>query len=121
MLTTDVPSTEVFARTATVDGAGTGTIAAGMRRITVTSGNAAHIIKLPPPKAGDGLILTNGATAYKLRSSAPATIGIQGGVGAAVGSTIPANATVYMYCASKTSWVGFYHTPTAIAFVPVAA
>jgi len=94
-------------RTATADGTGTGLIAdAGMlQHVTVTAGADANaIITLPSPTPGSIVILHVGATGYELRSSAPATVAINGGTGAAAESAIGANTTVVAICASATSW-----------------
>ena len=76
--------------------------------MTVTSSDANHIIVLPPPVVGHILILHNGSTGYELRTSAPATIGINGGTGSSAESAIAANSTVVMICVSATSWKGFF-------------
>ncbi|MDV7395630.1 hypothetical protein RZS08_29850, partial [Arthrospira platensis SPKY1] len=49
--------------------------------VTVTSDNADKIVILPTPTPGTIVILRNGATGYELRSSAPATVAINGGTG----------------------------------------
>lgn len=93
------------ARTATADGTTTGTIAAGTRYVTVTSANADHIIALPAPVVGNVVQLKNGATGYELRTSAPATISINGGAEADAESAIAANTLVTCTCVSATAWV----------------
>lgn len=98
------------ARTASADGTGTGLIAdAGMVQfVTVTAGGDANsIIVLPTPTPGTIVILHVGATGYELRTSAPATVAINGGAEADAESAIAANTTVVMICASATSWKGF--------------
>lgn len=100
----------VTARTATTDGTGTGTIAAGggaLQAISVTSDNADKIIILPAPVVGMAIVLINGATGYELRSSAPATISINGGAGANAESAIAASTAVVVLCTSATTWAGF--------------
>ena len=104
----DFLNPENVARTATSDGSTTGTIVQGTRFVTVTSSDANHIIVLPPPVVGHILILHNGSTGYELRTSAPATIGINGGTGSSAESAIAANSTVVMICVSATSWKGFF-------------
>jgi hypothetical protein len=98
-----------IARTATATGATTGTIAAhgAMQHVTVTSGNNDHIIILPTPTPGVMVVLTN-ANIYELRSSAPATVAINGGTGTAAESAIPADSVVIAICNSATSWRAFY-------------
>jgi uncharacterized protein YjlB len=97
------------ARTATSDGLTTGTIAdSGMLNfITVTSASANNIIVLPSPTPGTIVILFGGANGYELRTSAPATIAINGGSGASAESAIPANTTAVLICESATTWKGF--------------
>lgn len=98
-----------IARTATADGLTTGTIADGpmLQFITVTSASANNIIVLPSPTPGSIVILHVAATGYELRTSAPATIGINGGTGASAESAIGANVTAVLICATATSWKGF--------------
>jgi len=93
-----------LARTATADGTGTGTVTDGYAWVTVTSADANNIIVLPTPTPGTIVILTVGATGYELRSSAPATVAINGGSGASAESAIPANSTVIAFCETATSW-----------------
>lgn len=95
------------ARTATSDGLTTGIIAAGTSVVTLTSGNAAHIVALPAPVIGNIIyIIETGTTGYELRSSAPATIGINGGT-ASGGESAVAGAITYIkcVCVSATNWV----------------
>lgn len=93
------------ARTATADGTGTGTIAAGTSFVSVTSGNAAHIIVLPAPVVGNVIMLMNGGTGYELRTSAPVSIAINGGSGSNAESAVSANTLVKCVCTSSTTWV----------------
>lgn len=111
------------ARTATADGSGTGTIAAAgmLQFVTVTSGNAAHIVVLPAPVPGTIVILRNGATAYELKTSAPASIAINGGTGAAVSSTIAASTMVIAVCTSATTWQAIGIAGVTLAAVEAAA
>jgi hypothetical protein len=95
------------ARTATSDGLTTGTIADGTSHVTVTCGNAAHIIVLPTPTPGNVVTLSeDGTTGYELRSSAPATVAINGGTDTNGESAI-AGAITYVtcVCVSATSWI----------------
>lgn len=99
-----------IARTATASGATTGTIASGpmLQFISVTAGGDANsIIILPAPTPGTIVILHVGATGYELRSSAPATVAINGGTGANAESAIAANSTVIAICISATLWKAF--------------
>lgn len=114
------PST---ARTATADGTTTGTIAAagGLQFITVTSDDANKIIVLPTPTPGTIVILRNGATGYELRTSAPATIAINGGSGASAESAIAASTMVIAVCTSATTWQAISLAGTTLAAVEAAA
>lgn len=118
----DVSYTTV-ARTATADGTGTGTIAdAGLIQfVAVTSANAAHIVVLPTPTPGTIVILYVGANGCELRSSAPATVAINGGSGAAVESAIAANMMAVAICTSATTWHGFTITAATLAAIEAAA
>lgn len=109
------------ARTATSDGTGTGTIADGSGFITVTSADANNIIVLPTPTPGTIVFLANGATGYELRSSAPATVAINGGTGAAAESAIAASTLVIAVCTSATTWQAIGLAGTTLAAVEAAA
>lgn len=104
---TGVQSSAV-ARTATDDGSGNGTIAAGTSVVLVDAdSDANHIIILPAPVVGNIItIIENGTTGYELRTSTPASIGINGGTGANAESAI-AGATTYIrcVCVSSTAWI----------------
>lgn len=105
------------ARTATADGTGTGQISTGTTHVVVTSANANNIITLPPPVPGLKITLLNGATGYELRSSAPATIGINGGVGANAESAVAASTVVKVECVSATNWIGSTVTTAGVVGV----
>jgi hypothetical protein len=90
----------------TATGATTGTIPAGTTQGTVASTNAAHIVILPAPVVGQKITLINNATGYEIRSSAPATTGINGGTGATVESAVAASVSVMLECISLTNWIG---------------
>jgi len=115
------------ARTATADGTGTGTIAAGagsIQVVVVAASDANHIIVLPAPVVGLVILLIGPtANAYELRSSDPATIGINGGTGASAESAIPAATTALLVCETLTNWKGLQMHSTAgtLAKVEVAA
>lgn len=112
------------ARTASADGTGTGTIAGGgvLNYVTVTSGNADHIIVLPAPVVGTIVILNVGANGFELRSSNPATIAINGGTGAGAESAIAADSTVIAICVSATAWKAiFLDADSDVAKVEAAA
>jgi hypothetical protein len=96
--------------TATSDGLTTGTIAErGVYQfVQVTSANSTDIVVLPAPTPGRTVVLNVGANGFKLKSSAPATVGINGGTGASAVSAIAASSTCVMTCVSATSWKGFF-------------
>jgi hypothetical protein len=96
---------EPYAATATVAGATTGVIPPGANFVQVTSGDAAHFITLPEPVVGKEVWLRNGATAYELQSSAPATVAINGGSGAGAQTTVAANRLVRCKCDTATTWI----------------
>ena len=114
---------QTAARTATADGLTTGIIAdAGMLQfVTVTSANANNIIVLPTPTPGTIVILRNGGTGYELRTSAPATIAINGGAGADAESAIAANTMVIAVCTTATTWQALSLVGTTLAAVEAAA
>jgi|TARA_Y100000310_G_C20701923_1_gene830809 hypothetical protein len=93
------------ARTATADGLTTAIIAAGTAFVTVTSGNADHIITLPAPVIGTVIWLRNAGTGYELRSDDPANNAINGGTGAGVESAVGANVLLRAVCDTATTWV----------------
>lgn len=100
--------------TATATGAA---IPVGATHVTVTATNADHIVILPAPVPGTKITLLNGTTGYELRSSAPATVGINGGVGANAESAVGASTVVIVECVSATNWIG--STVTAAGVVGV--
>jgi hypothetical protein len=75
--------------------------------VTPTWGGANNILILPPPVPGRIVVLAGTATGGELRSSNPATIGINGGVGVDAESAIAANMMVIAICESATNWKGF--------------
>ena len=111
------------ARTATADGSGTGTIAAAgmLQFVTVTSDDANKIIVLPAPTPGTIAVLRNGGTGYELRSSAPATVAINGGTGSNAESAIAANTMVIAVCTTATTWQAISLAGTTLAAVEAAA
>lgn len=110
--------------TATSGGLTTGIVqpAGLLSFVAVTSSNADHIIVLPAPVPGTVVILNVGANGYELRSSAPATIAINGGSGADAESAIAANSTVLAICLSATAWKAIFLDADAdVAKVEAAA
>jgi len=108
-------------RTATDNGTGTGTIAAGTSFVTVTSTNANNIITLPAPVVGNIIHLAVGGTGYELRSSNPTTIEINGGKGTDAESAIGANVLVRCICTSSTNWIAPQFNATGIESAVTAA
>ena len=100
--------TLAVARTATADGTGTGTIADGTSFVSVTSGNADHIVILPSPTIGNIVYIHVGANGCELRSSATGTISINGNTpSSGHESALPANSVTICICVSATAWVAF--------------
>jgi hypothetical protein len=107
------------ARTAiAAPGGTTGIISAGVTHVVVTCDDANKVITLPAPVIGLKITLLNGATGYELRSSDPATIGINGGTGSNAESAIAASTVVKIECVSATNWIAA--TVTAAGVVGVA-
>jgi hypothetical protein len=95
---------------ATDDGKGTGTLRENLLVQFVVpnwDSDANHILTLPSPKPGKVVILAGAATGGELRTSAPATIGINGGTDTAAESAIAANQRVIAICESSTNWKAF--------------
>lgn len=122
-LTGQLAAYPTAARTATADGSGTGTIAAAgmLQFVTVTSADANHIVVLPTPTPGTIVILRNGATGYELRSSAPATVAINGGAASNAESAIAASTMVIAVCTSATTWQAIGIAGATLAGVEAAA
>lgn len=108
--------------TATVDGLTTGIIAAQTKHATVTSSASTKIVTLPAPVVGNRLVVDVGANGFKLQTTAPATIAINGGSGASAVSAIAANSTIELICISLTAWKAiFWDADADVAKVPAAA
>ena len=95
--------------------------AGALQFVTVTATDANHIVILPTPTPGTIVILRNGATGYELRSSAPATIAINGGAEANADSAIAASTMVIAVCTSATTWQAIGLAGTTLAAVAAAA
>jgi hypothetical protein len=92
---------------ATADGTGTGTIPAGTSVASIVCGAAARIVILPAPVIGNIIhLIETATTGYELRTSAPASIGINGGTASNGESAVP-GATTYTrcVCVSATNWI----------------
>lgn len=113
-----------LAVTANADGLTTAIIPdfGGFQYVSVTSANSAHLVTLPTPTPGTIIWIDVGANGCKIRSSAPASIAINGGTGASVSSTLAANETAMLWCLSATAWKGFkFDADSDGAKVPAAA
>jgi hypothetical protein len=75
--------------------------------VVPTWGGANNILILPSPQPGKIVIIAGAATGGELRSSAPATVAINGGTGAAAESAVAASQMVIAICESATSWKAF--------------
>ena len=112
----------VEAITATTDGLTTGTISDTTTHATVTSSVATKIVVLPTPTPGRIVWIDVGANGCELRSSAPATVAINGGTGSNAESAIAASSTILAICLSATAWKAvFLDADADIAKVEVAA
>jgi hypothetical protein len=118
-----VVAPENYAVTATADGLTTGIIPDGGRIVfaPIASADANHIVVLPAPTPGTIVIGFVGANGCELRSSAPATVGINGGTGASAESAIAANQMFVAICTSATSWHGWEITAATLTAIEAAA
>lgn len=91
-------------------------------RVLVTSSASTNKVTLPTPTPGRELTIIVGANGFKLQSTAPATVAINGGTGSAVVSAIGANVTLKLTCTSATTWTGFQVSSVgAVTAIAVAA
>jgi hypothetical protein len=118
-------ATVINAYVPTADGTGTGVITPGTQIATVTPANAAHWVTLPAPVIGTKITLVStNATGYEIRTSDPATIGINGGVGAGAESAITGaiGTMVELLCVSATNWIAWSRVAAGtLSVVQVAA
>ena len=84
----------------------------GVSFFTVTSTNAAHVVQLPTPTPGTMVYLQGSTAGYELRSSAPATVAINGGTGASAESAIAAGKLVKAVCTTATTWIATQFSST---------
>lgn len=128
--TSDVPDASITpaktmivqARTASDDGTGTGVISDSATHVTVTSSGSTKVITLPTPTPGRMLVIDVGANGFKLQSSAPATVAINGGTGSTAKSTIAASSTILAICITATAWKAiFLDADSDVAKVGAAA
>ena len=93
---------------ATDTGATTGTISDTATFVTVDNdSDANHIVVLPTPTPGREVWIAGAADgAFELRSSAPATVAINGGTGATAESAIAiTDVLVRAFCSTATTWI----------------
>jgi len=77
----------------------------GVSYFTVTSTHADHVVQLPTPTPGTLVWLQGSTAGYELRTSAPATVALNGGSRASAESAIPAGVIVRAVCTTATTWV----------------
>ena len=87
----------------------------------VTSGNADHWVNLPAASVGTVCILYVGSNGMEVRTSAPASIAINGGSGASAESAIAANQMAVLIRTSATTWHGWEITGSTLTAVEAAA
>ena len=105
------PTSPAVALTATADGRGAGLIVDGTSFVTVTTDSADKIITLPTPTPGTIVWLGTAAdsTGFEVRSSAPATVKINGGSGSNAESGIAATTMLVRFvCVNATNWIGSF-------------
>ena len=121
---TVTPSQTLHAQavTATDNGDGTGIISDSTTHATVTASANTKKVTLPTPTPGRMLVIDVGANGFKLQSTAPASIAINGGTGASAVSAIAANSTILAICISATAWKAiFLDADSDVAKVAAAA
>lgn len=79
---------------------------AAFQIVTPVWGAVDNILILPSPAPGMIIVIAGTATGGELRTSDPATIGINGGTGTNAESAIAANMMVLLICESATNWKG---------------
>jgi len=101
----------------------TGTIADGTRVVSVDwDGDANHILVLPTPTPGNEVWILPASTGGELRSSAPATVAINGGAEENAECALDANKLYRCFCSSATTWiVTEFDTDGTVAAADVAA
>lgn len=108
--------------TATADGLTTGIVSDVTDFVTVTSSVNTNLVTLPTPTPGRRISLRNGGTGYKLRSSTPGSVAINGGTGASASTSIGANVLVECKCDTAATWIctSFAAAGTVTATTPAA-
>jgi len=119
---TPVKTRNVQAVTATDAGLTTGIIEDTTTHATVTSSAGTKVVTLPTPTPGHMVVIDVGANGFKLQSTDPATIAINGGSGASAVSAIAASSTILAICISATAWKAiFLDADSDVAKVAAAA
>ena len=97
--------------TATASGSGSGLISYGVSFVSVTSSDSDYLITLPPSQSSTSACSVGhtmklfGSAGYKLQTSSPASISIQGTSGASCASTVASNVLLECTCTTGTSYV----------------
>lgn len=112
---------EVAAVTATADGLTTGLVPITADVAVVTSADANNIVTLADFPVGTTIRLQVGANGCEIRTHAPATVGINGGVGVAAESAIGANTTVELFRSTATNYVGANKSAAGVVAVTQVA
>lgn len=100
--------------TATSDGLTTGIIANGNVFAAVTSASANNIVTLPAAVPGTTVWLNVTTNGYKLQTTSPTTIAINGGTGAGAKSAVGANIFLKLTCNSATTWISESFTTAGV-------
>ena len=86
---------------------------------TLTSANAAHIVKLPSPVVGKVVRGAIAGTGCEIASSAPTSILVNGVTGSGVESALAANASFEATCVGATKWILLNFSSTGEVTSPV--
>lgn len=86
---------------------------------SLTSANAAHIVKLPAPVVGKVVRGAIAGTGCEIASSVPTGIAVNGVTGAGVESALAANASFEATCVGATKWILLNFSSTGEVTSPV--
>lgn len=86
---------------------------------SLTSANAAYIAILPAPVVGKVVRGAIAGTGCEIRSSAPASIAVNGVTGTAVEAALAANASFEATCVGSTKWILLNFSSTGEVTSPV--
>jgi hypothetical protein len=73
--------------------------------VSVTSGNADHIVVLPAPVVGNSIMLHVAANGYELRTNNPGSVKLNNVNGAGKELAVAANTVIRCTCVSSTDWI----------------